>query len=40
VVAHRREGGEMTALGDECLAQLDRLVHFVGQEKASRGDWE
>ncbi len=37
-VAHRREGGEMTALGNECLTQLDRLIHFVGQEKASRGD--
>ncbi len=37
-IAHRGEGGDLTALGDECLAQLDRLIHFVGQEKASRGD--
>lgn len=37
-VAHRREGGDLTALGEQCLAQLDRLIHFVDQEKASRGE--
>ncbi len=37
-MAHRREGGDPSALGEECLAQIDRLIHFIGQEKASRGD--
>lgn len=36
-VAHRREGGDLGTLGEQCLAQLDRLIHFVNQEKASRG---
>lgn len=37
-MAHRRDGGDLSALGTECLAQIDRLIHFIGQEKTSRGD--
>ncbi|HQU68215.1 MAG TPA: response regulator [Albidovulum sp.] len=37
-VAHRREGGDLSLLGEECLAQLDRLIHFISKERASRGD--
>ncbi|MGL4279798.1 MAG: response regulator, partial [Albidovulum sp.] len=37
-VAHRREGGDLSALGEQCLAQLDRLIHFITKENASRSD--
>jgi two-component system, OmpR family, aerobic respiration control sensor histidine kinase ArcB len=37
-VAHRHEGGDLSRLGEQCLAQLDRLIHFITKEKASRGD--
>ncbi len=37
-LAHRREGGELNALGEQCLAQLDRLIHFVAQELAGRSE--
>jgi CheY-like chemotaxis protein len=37
-MAHRRGGSDPGALGKECLAQIDRLIHFISQEKASRGD--
>jgi two-component system, OmpR family, aerobic respiration control sensor histidine kinase ArcB len=37
-IAHRGDGDDLSALGDDCLSQLDRLIHFIDQEKASRGD--
>ncbi len=36
--AHRREKGDFPALGQEALAQLDRLIHFVTQEQSRHGD--
>lgn len=37
-LAHRREGGDLGALGEQCLAQLDRLIHFVAKELAGRSE--
>lgn len=37
-IAHRRAQGDIGALGQQCLAQLDRLIHFVTLEKSSRGE--
>lgn len=37
-IAHRRAPGDVAALGQQCLSQLDRLIHFVTLEKASRGE--
>ena len=36
--AHRRELANLGSLGQQCLSQIDRLIHFIGQEKANRGD--
>ncbi|WP_347310570.1 response regulator [Defluviimonas sp. SAOS-178_SWC] len=38
VAAHRRERGDLSQLGRDALAQLDRLIHFVNQERARRGE--
>jgi len=37
-IAHRQSEGDIATLGDECLGQLDRLIHFITKEKASRGE--
>lgn len=37
-VAHRRARAELADFGGECLAQLDRLIHFVTQEKSNRSE--
>ena len=37
-IAHRQREGDIATLGDECLGQLDRLIHFITKEKASRGE--
>ncbi|MGB3317294.1 MAG: response regulator [Albidovulum sp.] len=36
--AHRRDKGALGGLGMETLAQLDRLIHFVAQERSRRGE--
>ena len=36
--AHRRERGDLSQLGRDALVQLDRLIHFVNQERARRGE--
>lgn len=36
--AHRREDAAMKALGQQVLAQLDRLIHVVARERAERGE--
>ncbi len=37
-IAHRQREGDIATLGEECLGQLDRLIHFITKEKASRGE--
>ncbi len=37
-IAHRREREELSGLGEQCLAQLDRLIHFVTQEMTRRSE--
>ena len=37
-IAHRQREGDIATLGEECLGQLDRLIHFIMKEKASRGE--
>ncbi len=36
--AHRRNLGDMPAIGAEALEQLDRLIHFIAQEQTRRDD--
>lgn len=38
VAAHRRDSANFACQGSDALAQLDRLIHFVTQERALRGD--
>ncbi|MEZ5733783.1 MAG: response regulator [Paracoccaceae bacterium] len=37
VAAHRRDTASFAAMGHDALAQLDRLIHFVAQERVIRG---
>ncbi len=36
--AHRRQRGDLSRLGQDALEQLDRLIHFVNQERTRRGE--
>lgn len=40
VAAHRKDFSNFADQGSVALAQLDRLIHFVAQERALRGDIE
>ncbi len=36
--AHHDDQGDLSALGGEALTHLDRLIHFIAQERSRQGD--